>query len=215
MTNKSIVNKWDVFSRLTVISEVFWYSRRKFSCECVCWNNWEFYLNALVRWNTKSCWCLHKEIITINWKKRLWGIYPHKWVGKNWEHITKHRLYSIYNWMINRCWNKNIDAYKYYWGRWITVEWVDFYSFESDMLSTYSEGLTIERIDVNGNYCKENCTWIKKSEQPKNRRSNNYISYDWETHTLSEWSRIKWINRTTLDQRINAYRWKIQKAFNY
>ena len=62
----------------------------------------------------------------------------------------------------------------------------------------YTEGLTIERKDVNGNYCPENCCWIPKSEQPKNRRNSHFITYKGETKTLSEWSKELHIDRETV-----------------
>ena len=63
------------------------------------------------------------------------------------------------------------------------------------MSNGYQEGLTIERIDNNGNYCPDNCKWIPKSEQPKNRRNCHLITFNGKTQTLSEWSRELHVDR--------------------
>jgi hypothetical protein len=81
------------------------------------------------------------------------------------------------------------------------------------MWETYKEWLTIDRIDVNWNYNKQNCRWITNKEQQRNKTNNHNITYKWETKTLSEWSDILKINYNTLSSRI--YRWmSVDKAFN-
>ena len=82
-------------------------------------------------------------------------------------------------------------------------EWKDnFQAFYDWSISNgYTEGLTIERKDVNGNYCPENCCWIPKSEQPKNRRNSHFITYKGETKSASEWSHITGIRQDTLTTR--------------
>lgn len=72
----------------------------------------------------------------------------------------------------------------------------DFQKFHDWAIeSGYREGLTIERKDVDGNYCPENCIWIPKADQSKNRRNCHFITYHGETRTLSEWSRELHIDR--------------------
>jgi hypothetical protein len=88
------------------------------------------------------------------------------------EAISKHRLYNAWRNMMNRCNNKNNPTYKYYGERGITVcdRWIDAKNFIEDMYPTYIEGLTIDRIDNNGGYSKNNCRWTTKKIQTRNTR---------------------------------------------
>ena len=127
---------------------------------------------------------------------------------------SKNRLYKIWVEMRRRCNNPNRKESKNYYSKGISIcnEWNDFLLFEDWALNNgYKENLTIERIDYNGNYTPENCTWIKKEEQSKNRSSNHYITFNGKTQTLSDWSRELGIKRTTLTSRLRKG-WPIEKA---
>lgn len=106
---------------------------------------------------------------------------------------SKTRLYHIWVYMRKRCNNPNDDAYERYGGRGIRVcdEWnMSFDSFkEWAEKSGYADDLTIERLDVNGNYQPDNCTWITRAEQAKNRRSSNMLTINGITKTAADWSR--------------------------
>ena len=120
--------------------------------------------------------------------------------------------------MKNRCENKNSKDYKDYGGRGITIcdEWKnDFVEFLYWSLKHgWENGLSIERKDVNGNYCPENCCYIPLSEQPKNRTCTTRIEFNGEVHSISEWARIKGMNRSTLKERLNSKNYTLEEALN-
>lgn len=121
-----------------------------------------------------------------------------------------------WNGMKRRCLNKNDKAYARYGGRGIKIsdEWMLFENFYRDMNPTFKEGLSLERIDNNGDYCKENCKWIPLSEQGKNKRNVEKYTLEGKTLTISEWSKLKGIGRYTLYARIKVYKMDIEKALS-
>lgn len=107
----------------------------------------------------KSCGCLSKEL----WRKA------------NTTHgMKKTRQYNTWKNIKQRCDNKNHTTYRYYGGKGITYckSWSKFENFWRDMKDGYSDNLTIDRIDNNGNYCKENCRWVTMKEQSVNKSNN-------------------------------------------
>ena len=123
------------------------------------------------------------------------------WMSQN------NRLYRIYNWIQNRCNNKNVVSYNNYWWRWIKCEWKNFEEFFHDMKEWYEEHLTIDRIDNNWNYCKENCRWATKKEQANNKRNNRI--YEWKT--ISEWCDELWLKRRIIDWRLWRW-WSVKRS---
>lgn len=117
-------------------------------------------VNDVKKGNTKSCGCLLKEQVRH-------GLYK----------TTEYRLWIS---MKERCYNEKNLAYPNYGGRGITVcdEWLhSITTFYRDMGPRPSKRHSIDRIDVNGNYCKENCKWSTDEEQCANRRSNVWMMY--------------------------------------
>lgn len=182
------------FGRLTVIRKT---NQRGpdggiiYECICDCGNKCFVWGNKLTRKNhsaKRSCGCLQKE--KHNPHGDSGTILFHKWTG-----------------MKDRCYNKNAKQYKSYGGRGISVckEWKEnFYAFrEWALKSGYKDGLSIDRIDVNGNYCPDNCRWITMQEQQKNKRNVKKITWNGETHTIPEWSEILGIKYATLWSRIH------------
>lgn len=94
--------------------------------------------------------------------------------------------------MKDRCYNKNMHAFKHYGGRGISVcqEWLlNYQTFKEWTLKNgYSDNLSIDRIDVNGNYEPSNCRWITQQQQSLNKRDNVYIEYKGEVKTIKEWA---------------------------
>lgn len=124
------------------------------------------------------------------------------------------KIYYSYNNCKNRCKYKTCKDYKNYWGRGIRVERKTFKEFYRDMWPSYKEWLRLDRIDTNGNYCKENCKRSTPIEQENNRRNNNYIEHNWLKMTIPEWARKLWIKRSTLSQRYHAYKRSIEKTLS-
>jgi len=112
--------------------------------------------------------------------------------------------------MKTRCNNKNKDSYKNYWWRWIKYDkkWETFLWFFEDMWENYQEWLTLDRIDNNWNYCKENCRWIIHKKNCNNR--NTCIIYNWLS--LTEWCEKIWLKYNTVKARIWVLWWEIEKA---
>ena len=130
-------------------------SKRKFryglyKCQ-YCEKKFEARLNSITSGNTNSCGCMSRNTI---------------------HNLAHHRLYSIWKTLKSRCTNPNNKRYKYYGGRGIKVcdRWLDVRNFVADMYPSYQEGLTLDRIDVNGNYEPDNCRWTTQSIQMCNTR---------------------------------------------
>ena len=118
--------------------------------------------------------------------------------------------------MKTRCTNPNHEAYHNYGGRGISIcdEWMnDFQAFyDWAMANGYSDDLSIDRIDNDGNYCPENCRWATDKEQCNNQRSNHLITYNGKTQTIKQWAADLGIKRVTLQARLTRYHWDVEKA---
>lgn len=115
------------------------------------------------------------------------------------------RLYRIWSRMKTRCYNKKYEHFKHYGGRGIKVcdEWLnDFMSFyDWSMSNGYKDNLTIDRIDVNGNYEPSNCRWLTNEEQQNNKRRNIRLTYNGKTQTITQWARELGIKRELIERR--------------
>ena len=120
----------------------------------------------------------------------------------------KKRLITIRHSMYCRCYYPTTHGYERYGGRGIKIceEWINnpnsFYDWAIN--NGYKKGLTLDRIDVNGNYEPSNCRWATKEMQDNNKRTNRKITYKGETKTLSQWAREYNINIVTLSDRLKA-----------
>ena len=95
-------------------------------------------------------------------------------------------------------------------------DWVNnFQSFRDWAIANgYRDDLTIDRINVDGDYEPANCRWVDMNIQCNNKRTNRKITYNGETHTLKEWAKILDVNYGTLLSRINKYKWSEEKALS-
>lgn len=129
--------------------------------------------------------------------------------------VNHRRLWGIWNGIKRRCLSPIEPRYKDYGGRGIIIcdEWLNFDNFADWALSHgYSDNLTIERIDVNGNYCPENCTWITREAQRLNTRHNIRVEYNGKTWVLSELCKEYGVKYDTVHNRYVDCGWPIEKA---
>lgn len=165
-----MIKKRDVIGvrigRLVVVKEVpppKGQKERRFICKCDCGNvcpkRWTNIFRSDVS-KSASCGCWNKE---------------KKYKTKGTLHYR--RLYNVWHKILYRCNNICSKDYHKYGARGIKVcdSWMKFENFYNDVRSSYRPGLTIERIDVNGDYKPDNCTWIRNEDQAKNRRTTVWI----------------------------------------
>ena len=199
------------FGRLTVLYDFYNDKVNKdhhyCHCICDCENKTEVDTKAiyLKSGKTKSCGCYSKE-------------HPaHQIHG-----MSNTRFFKIWMSMKYRCYNRNSEDYKNYGGRGIKVcdRWLElFTNFKEDMYESYlahvdkygEKDTSIDRIDADGNYCKENCRWATQETQQNNRRNNHLVEYNNEVHTLAEWGKLFNISSLTILDRL-IRNWDVESA---
>lgn len=180
----------DVFERMTVVSEPYIVNKRKVvDCVCSCGNSKTVRVDGLKAKTTNSCGCfrldrLREKLVTHG--------------------ATNTQTYGIWEGMLQRCLNQKSSGYDSYGGRGITVcdEWLGkngFSNFLKDM-GEKPEKLSLDRIDVNGNYCKENCRWADSSTQGFNTRlcknnTSGRTGVSWDS------ARNKWAAKITKNRK--------------
>ena len=154
-------------------------------CKCECGNIKIINFNNIKRGLVKSCGCITK---TVNG-------------------MSKTRIYQIYRHLINRCYREKDISYKNYGNKGIIVcdEWKnDFMSFYNwAMKNGYEEHLTIDRINVNGNYEPSNCRWVNMAVQQNNRSNNRILEYKGQKKTITEWAKYCGLSYRNLYYRLN------------
>jgi hypothetical protein len=126
----------------------------------------------------------------------------------------KWRLHVCWISMRNRCDNPSYRQFKDYGGRGITYDprWEIFANFAEDM-GEPPEGLTLERIDNDGMYCKANCRWASRKEQSRNRRMNRYLEFSGKRMTIVEWSEFLGVKSRLLRVRLNRG-WSVERTLS-
>lgn len=194
------------FGRLTVLEKYYTppNSGVKWTCVCDCGNKTVVLASNLTKGHTTSCGC-YKTERTIEAKTKH---------GK-----THSRIYRIYRGIKDRCLNPNNERYCDYGGRGIKIckEWLGecgFDNFEKWSLANgYNENLSIDRVNVNGDYEPSNCRWATTKIQNNNQRKNILISYNGEVKTLAQWVEELNLPYNTIYARIYIYHWDVKEAF--
>lgn len=194
-----------VFGRLTVISKAPATEGNRgarWNCVCECGNTTVSRSDGLNNGRTKSCGCHRAE---LGGKRMV-------------EMHTTHGMcgtpeYRTWRSIMNRCTNPNDPSFKDYGARGISVcdRWESFENFYADM-GDKPAGLSIERLDVNGNYDPLNCVWADRETQANNKRNSHYITYEGVTKTLSQWAKYFNIPVWKLNQRLTRDRLSFDEA---
>lgn len=198
------------FNRLTAIEYI---GNKTWLCKCECGNIVKVKAYDLKNGRTKSCGCLNRERMQELGKSNKGKESPLKGrkFGTKIHEYDKcgRRLYRIWQNMHGRC---NNDSSGNYGNRGITYckEWENFAPFRDWALANgYDDTLTIDRIDVNGNYEPDNCRWVSRKIQNRNTRRNIFITYKGETHCLKDWEIITGL---PVQQRYTKCGWSAEKC---
>lgn len=158
-------------------------------CKCDCGNTTVVSRTHLKKGTVKSCGCSKK---LAQEKQRKPELYK--------------RLKGVWKGMKQRCYNSNNEKYYLYGERGIRIcsEWfTNFQNFYNWAINSgYKQGLSIDRIDVNGHYEPKNCRWVSCKIQSNNRRNNRILEFNGKKLTITEWAEFTGINRSTLEKRI-------------
>lgn len=176
-------------------------NRILWDCTCKCGKTVVVDGASLRSGHTSSCGCLSSRT-SIQERSRTHG-------------KSKTRLYGIWCGMHSRCYNPNRRAYQHYGAKGIVVcqEWHDYLVFENWALTNgYTDKLTIERLDVTGDYEPSNCCWIGKSQQSDNRSTSLVYSYNGKSQNLTRWAEEVGIKYSTLYARLKVYGMDFEKA---
>lgn len=211
MPKRLVISQGDKFGNLEIVREVESYVtpcgtvRRRFLCRCICGNEVVRELSYLRHYPHLSCGC---ETIPIGVRCRKYS-----------KEQTGSFLYSTWHGMIQRCYDKNSKSYKNYGGRGIVIcdEWRNNYNefYKWAIKNGAEPHLTIDRINVLGNYEPRNCRFISLEKQALNKTTTRYITYKEQTKTLSEWSKELGINESVIRRRLDKYGYSVEEALGF
>jgi len=195
------MRKEDKKNNLTAIKfvKVDKYGNQFWLFKCNCGNIKLLRMQNVISRNTKSCGCLNSKIV----RKRMTT-----------HGMSKTNFFRVFQNIKNRCYRKNDPSYFRYGARNIKCLWASFEEFKKDMYQSYLDHVkkhgikgrntSIERIDNNGDYCKENCRWATRREQARNRRSNVHLLFNGRNQLLTEWAEEVGIDRDLISGRIKS-----------
>ena len=174
-------------------------------CMCDCGSEPRIVLtNALTSGRSKSCGCQKDTIRKV----------CHDNFTTHGE--SKTRLYRVWVGMRKRCYDSNSSNYYLYGARGVKVcdEWARFELFRDWALAHgYNDSLSIDRVDVNGDYEPDNCRWSDRITQANNTRANVRYTINGETHTIAEWSRICGISQKMASKKLKSGKYTPEEIF--
>lgn len=177
-----VIGEGEVFGKLHVLEQIKIRGVGvRYRCQCECGNEILAIASNLKKGNTTTCGC---------WRKT--------------HGLTKSKIYGVWKSMLRRCEKPNETGFKNYGGRGIKVceRWHIFENFFADMGHAPEEGYTLDRINNDGNYCKENCKWSDWTEQHGNKRNSRYLTAFGKSQSLHAWAREYGCNARTLHNRV-------------
>lgn len=184
------------YGRLTILKRVPTPKHLRvthWECECECGKRIITTRPNLITGHTKSCGCYALELITGNKYRET-------------HNESRTRLYYIWQSMKQRCYDETLEKYNDYGGRGIKIcnEWIEYANFAKWAKNNgYKNNLTIDRIDVNGDYEPSNCRWASMKVQNRNKTTTRYLELDGIKKSMAEWSELLDIPTSTIVNRLN------------
>lgn len=211
MGKRTDIKEGDRFGYLTVICEAepnitpCGTVQRKFLCKCDCGNHVIRMRSTLQKSKNQSCGC----------KQLTFGDRTRKYTKEQRESF----LYSTWHGMRQRCLDPNSSHFANYGGRGIIIceEWLNDYTkfYDWALENGACKQLTLDRIDLNGNYEPSNCRWADMETQMNNTTQNRFIEYKGERLTVTQWSRKTKIQEGTIRARLDKYGYSVGQALGY
>lgn len=194
------------FGRLVAVSrtENSKSNQTQWLCKCDCGETVIVRSSSLLNGHTKSCGCYSNEIRRVNTDQTTHG-------------KSNTRLYRIWAGIKARCTNPHVKIYPHYGGRGIALcsEWLSFDEFYRwSMGNGNRDDLSIDRVDVNGNYTPDNCRWVDHITQMNNTRRNCYYEFDGKRMTITQIERIVGLPKGLLTQRLHVLGMSLDDAIN-
>lgn len=191
-----------IYGRLQVVSDLgTMKGGRRIMAICECGKSKDYRLSDLKSGMSTNCGCVRRVSLR----------------NRNMTHgDSKTALYSVWRGMNERCVYAKHVKYNRYGGRGISVcsEWAGSYEqFKKwALLNGYVHGLELDRKDNDGNYSPENCRWVTKKTNRRNKSTNRMLVFNGESRCIAEWADITGISQDTIKDRINKLKWSVDRA---
>ena len=174
----------------------------RWMCHCDCGVDKAISATCLTTGNTRSCTCLRRKATSERQTSH----------GDN-RPGNRHPLYGVWAGIHRRCYNPHEKRFNRYGGRGIVMceRWLDYANFKADMGASYQRGLTIERINNDGNYEPNNCRWASVKEQCRNRSTSRWLEFNGQRKTVAEWAETLNLRPERISARLGAG-WPVEKV---